>query len=234
MMNPLLSFKREKILKQSNISLDCPFDIGIVSSSIKDRHKYDVEISRSDYKILKILLKILNVTYIQAPGEAEAYCAYLMSKDLVDGVVSNDSDLLTYGCTKLILHINNDQCQYINLNILLEGLNFTKEQFVDFCIMCGTDYNVNIPSIGIQRSFRMISTYGSIDEIKHPQKDCLNHIRIREIFKTYGNVDDKVLVEVPYCGKVNIVLLAWFKIKFNLKFEPISLTKGFNISSVFN
>lgn len=233
-LNPpplILQQEWEKILKQSNISLDCPFDIDIVASNIKDRHKYDVQISRKDYKILKILLRVLNVHYIQAPGEAEAYCAFLLNKGLVEGVISNDSDLLTYGCSKLILEIRNDKCQYIDFKILLNLLNFTRDQFIDFCIMCGTDYNNNIPSIGIQRSLKLIKQYGGLDEIIHPQKNCLNYKRVREIFKTYGNVMDDDLT-LPYCGKVNIALLTWFKLKFNLKFEPIALTKGFNVSNI--
>lgn len=233
--NHILIRQWEKILKQNNIPLDCPFDINIVSSSIQSRHRYDIDITKKDYSILKILLKILSVNYIQAPGEAEAYCAVLEQRQYVDAVISTDTDLLAYGCKKLIVKQENKSFQYIDLDILLECMYFSKPQFLDFCIMCGTDFNPNILGIGIKKSFNLISQHKTIDALNERGRQyntsILNYIRVREIFTTFGNIDSKDIVIPPFCSKANISLLIYFKRKLNQIFDPLSLIKGFNITS---
>ncbi|GBM56731.1 Flap endonuclease GEN 1 [Araneus ventricosus] len=43
------------------------------------------------------LLKSLGVPCIKSSGEAEAFCAFLCAKGIVDGVITNDNDAFLYG-----------------------------------------------------------------------------------------------------------------------------------------
>lgn len=43
-------------------------------------------------------LKKLDIEYIVAPYEADAQLAYLESIQMIDGIVTEDSDLLVFGC----------------------------------------------------------------------------------------------------------------------------------------
>lgn len=45
------------------------------------------------------LLKDMGIVCVQGPGEAEAYGAFLNQQQLVDGVISQDSDCFAYGAT---------------------------------------------------------------------------------------------------------------------------------------
>jgi exonuclease-1 len=47
------------------------------------------------------ILKQLNIEYIVAPYEADAQLAYLMNQGIVDCCITEDSDLLPYGCKKV-------------------------------------------------------------------------------------------------------------------------------------
>jgi DNA excision repair protein ERCC-5 len=47
------------------------------------------------------MLDILGITYIIAPFEAEAQCATLEEMGLVDGVVTEDSDVFLFGGRKV-------------------------------------------------------------------------------------------------------------------------------------
>ena len=47
----------------------------------------------------------------------------------------------------------------------MESLGLTEEQFIDFCIMCGCDYNKNIPKVGPANSYTLIKEHKSIDNL---------------------------------------------------------------------
>lgn len=45
----------------------------------------------------------MNVKYVVAPYEADAQLAYLYKNNFVHGIITEDSDLLTYGCDNVEL-----------------------------------------------------------------------------------------------------------------------------------
>ena len=83
------------------------------------------------------------------------------------GVISEDSDVLAYGSNILLcdLNISNGDCNVIYLPSLLKSLDMNYNQFIEFCVMCGTDYNTNIPGIGIIKCYELIKKYNSIENI---------------------------------------------------------------------
>lgn len=46
-------------------------------------------------------LKAAQIEYVVAPYEADAQLAYLEMKGIVDGIVTEDSDLLVFGCKRV-------------------------------------------------------------------------------------------------------------------------------------
>ena len=94
------------------------------------------------------------VEYYVAPYEADAQLAYLYKINYIFAVISIDSDLLPFGCGRLLTKYKQGFCQEIQLNHLKQNvnpLNFSKfddEMFLQFCIFSGCDYVDNIPGIG--------------------------------------------------------------------------------------
>jgi flap endonuclease-1 len=70
---------------------------------------------------------------VQAPGEAEAYCAYLVKQGKAFGTVSEDMDSLTFGSTILIRGMTmakqkaGIELVQIDLNKVLRSLDLTYE-----------------------------------------------------------------------------------------------------------
>src|SRR4051794_40488341 len=80
-----------------------------------------------------------HVTIIQAPGEADAQLAYFETNGLVDAVVTDDSDLIVYGCQRIIFKLMPfGKCIYYDRAKL--KLEFDFEVFRWICIMAGCDY----------------------------------------------------------------------------------------------
>ena len=47
-------------------------------------------------------------------------------------------------------------CTCVNHEKLLSLLSLNKSQFLDLCILCGTDYNKNLPKIGSFTAYKYI------------------------------------------------------------------------------
>lgn len=48
------------------------------------------------------------VSYVVAPYEADAQLAYLEKKGIIDGIITEDSDLLVFGCRKVLFKLDAD------------------------------------------------------------------------------------------------------------------------------
>jgi 5'-3' exonuclease len=55
------------------------------------------------------LLQMFGLPYIIAPMEAEAQCAYMEMSNLVDGVVTDDSDVFLFGARNVYKNIFDDR-----------------------------------------------------------------------------------------------------------------------------
>jgi exonuclease-1 len=96
-------------------------------------------------------LRAAGVDYIVAPYEADAQLAYLERRGTIQGLITEDSDLLVFGC-KTVLYKLNDQGRCIEL--LQHNRNkckslqlgtFTDAHFRQMAILSGCDYLDSIP-----------------------------------------------------------------------------------------
>jgi flap endonuclease-1 len=94
----------------------------------------------------KELLEMMGVPYIVAPEEADSQCAYLAKTGLVDAVFTEDMDILTFGAPKIVRNLTSHKVEIseIVLEEVLQEFDLTQEQFIEFCILLGSDYNEGI------------------------------------------------------------------------------------------
>lgn len=116
-------------------------------------------------------LKKLDVPYIVAPYEADAQLVYLEQKGIIDGILSEDSDLLVFGAKRLLTKLN----QYGELvevmradftlckEISLAG--WTDSMFMRMAILSGCDYLPNIGKIGLKTAHAYVRKYKDIEKI---------------------------------------------------------------------
>jgi 5'-3' exonuclease len=106
----------------------------------------------------------------------------------VEAVYSTDMDCLVYGTPYLITEFDKENREKLYLNVIslqktLENLDMTFSTFVDLCIMCGCDFNQNIPKIGPKRSYDLMKEYETIDRLPgNYDIQVLEHVKCREIF----------------------------------------------------
>jgi flap endonuclease-1 len=129
----------------------------------------------------KILLDLMGIPHITAPEEADAMCAYLAKKGFVDGVCSEDMDVLTFGAPVLYRNLINyskkkkPEIAEINLKKVLTGMELTYDQFVGLCILLGCDYCPTIKGIGDVTALKMIKHHGSLENVLEFLNDKLSN-----------------------------------------------------------
>lgn len=147
----------------------------------------------SSIEMVRYFFEGIGMPVIVAKGEAERLAAALCREGIAAASFSPDGDSLTHLCPILIRDVGLDvydaeskmakpTFEVVYLSHILEGIDLTPAQFVDFCIMCGCDYNVNVRGVGPVGAYNLIRKHGSIDAIPNFNPDCLIHHRCRELF----------------------------------------------------
>lgn len=114
----------------------------------------------------------LGVKYVVAPYEADPQMVYLEKIGEVDGILSEDSDLLIFGCKKLITKLNDyGECIEINRDDFvkvktMDGLStFTPKQLRLVAMLSGCDYTKGIPGIGLKTAFNLVKKYNNLERV---------------------------------------------------------------------
>ncbi|KAK3093943.1 hypothetical protein FSP39_022063 [Pinctada imbricata] len=101
------------------------------------------------------------VDCIVAPYEADAQLAFLNKAGIAQIIITEDSDLLLFGCEKVIFkmdHMGNGLLiEQRRLNEVLEinGAGFTFDKFRYMCILSGCDYLASLPGIGLAKACKV-------------------------------------------------------------------------------
>jgi 5'-3' exonuclease len=189
---------------------------------IEQKKKQLFELRPEDYKNTKDLFDILQVPYYDAPLEAEKLCSDLCKRGLVDAVLTEDSDVMAYGCPVYLskIDVKKEKCVRISFQDVLTNFEMIEEEFLDMCIMFGTDYNKRIRNFGPCKIVPHVQKFKNIENIikeietnkRYDIKD-LNYIRVRELFNQFEifKIDN-----IPFCGFPDIKKLSIFLKKNNI------------------
>lgn len=187
----------------------------IVSYLIKIENA-QTKICQEDFDLLRNLFDVCGINYITAPGEAEAACAYLNRNGSVDGVLTEDTDVLAYRTPTMYHNFNHKKnlVDVIHTSDILKELSLESETFLDFTICCGTDYNKNMTKIGPHRAYELLKKHGRIESIPDLDTSCLNYERVRELFNPiYEDFD------IRWESVINVGALNLFCFRNNLRWN---------------
>lgn len=161
-------------------------------------------------KSIMVELDARGVRYVVAPYEADPQMVYLEKIGLVDGILSEDSDLLIFGCNTLVTKLNDfGECIEIcrkNFDKVkkVPGLaSFTEEQLRIVAMLSGCDYTKGFPGIGLKTAFNLVRKHGSFEKVLHALRN--------EGKKVPDNIEDEVF-------KANLAF------QFQKVFNPVSQT----------
>ncbi|KAK4205246.1 hypothetical protein QBC40DRAFT_260896 [Triangularia verruculosa] len=126
----------------------------------KDRRDAD-EVTQIMVTECQALLRLFGIPYITAPMEAEAQCAELVRLSLVDGIVTDDSDIFLFGGTRVYKNMFNSNkfVECYLLRDLEDELSLPREQLIALAQLLGSDYTEGIPGIGPVTAVEILSEF---------------------------------------------------------------------------
>ena len=137
------------------------------SQQKRDRRDAD-EVTQTMIQECQSLLRHFGLPYITAPMEAEAQCAELVRLGLVDGIVTDDSDIFLFGGTRIYKNMFNAakyvEC-YLSSDLEKEFL-LSREKLVRFAHLLGSDYTEGIPGVGPVTALEILTDFNDLVEFK--------------------------------------------------------------------
>ncbi|KAL7484465.1 hypothetical protein ACHAW6_010102 [Cyclotella cf. meneghiniana] len=117
--------------------------------------------------------KQAKIPFLVAPYEADAQMARLAHTGVVDLVVTEDSDILAYGCPRALFKVDFEACKGQEIQLMrdlgenksLSFKNWTHDMFVFMCILSGCDYCRGVPGIGIKLAHKLVRVHRSPSKI---------------------------------------------------------------------
>ena len=124
-----------------------------------------------------------DLPFVVAPHEADPQLAFLVREGLCAAAISEDSDLLAYGCPRTLFKL--DEKSGTALKVELDDLRGAEDArgvqlfdghydgewaawrhgglFLDLCIVCGTDYLASLARVGIKSAHTSLRTNRTLE-----------------------------------------------------------------------
>jgi len=175
------------------------------------------------------IANIVGLRTYQSEGEAESLCAYLAIHGYVDAVLTEDTDVLAYGCPFMVAFkdykLGDEKVRAIHLPSLLKAMDLDMNEFRDLCILLSCDYNRRVKGyltddhkgkpvpIGWKRALELIEEHRCLENIEPYIEDMspLIYHRCRELFTPITTEEMEKLIETPpYNRKPDMIRIRQF------------------------
>lgn len=195
----------------------------------KEKQKYyhvSEDITHDEYDDIIALIELFGFPYIISPEEADSQCAYLIKKNYVDYIISDDMDLLLFGCNKIIRRFTiskHKKMELITLSKVTNSMNMSMDSFIQLGILLGSDYAETVKGIGMKKAYEIIKKYKNIENAK------LN----KQIPSTYEYINAFNYFKKGKYDRVTKQNIKQHKIN-SINLKKFMLNKGFKDSNTIN
>lgn len=186
-------------------------------------------ITEEDFRNVKSLLDVFGIPWIVANGEAEIFCASLVKKGLADAVMTKDTDVLACRVPTMLYDVDlgNSEFTVIKIETILKKIGLNEKSWLDLCIMCGTDFNSNVPRVGPVKSLKYIREFETIDSLDGKlDVTILSHVKTREIFDPECDLETLPDPKIP-----DLKVVAKFISDSKMKLSPTIICSKMNCDS---
>lgn len=113
------------------------------------------------YREVQELLTLFGIPYIIAPQEAEAQCAYLDRANLVDAVITDDSDVFLFGASTVYRNFFADKkyCEVYSSDRIKKELGLDRDRFIQLALLLGSDYTEGVVGVGVVNALEIVSAF---------------------------------------------------------------------------
>lgn len=109
----------------------------------------------------KELLRLFGIPFVQSPSEADAQCAILQRLGLVDGIVTDDSDILVFGGDTVFRYAfsHHHELELYNMEDVKTELGLDHDGLIFLALLLGGDYAEGIKKVGPRAALDIVSEF---------------------------------------------------------------------------
>lgn len=127
---------------------------------------------------IMLMLRLFGIPYITAPMEAEAQCAELVRLGLVEGIITDDSDVFLFGGLRVYKNMFNQSktVECFLLSDLSREFGLTRDALVRLAYLLGSDYVEGLPGVGPVVAMELMQEFPGDDGL-HKFKDWWSKVQ---------------------------------------------------------
>lgn len=118
------------------------------------------------------MVSLMGVEVVEANGEAEAFCSFLNLSEIVDGVITDDSDAFLYGAKVVYRHFNLDSkvptIERYKSERIAEKVSLDRHDMIALALLLGCDYSESL----CKREAALMY----LDYMRKAKLNCFDHL----------------------------------------------------------
>jgi len=115
-----------------------------------------------------MILRLFGIPYITAPMEAEAQCAELVHLGLVEGIITDDSDVFLFGGNRVFRNMFNQsktvEC-FLSSDLVRE-LGLDRGTLIRLACLLGSDYTEGLAGVGPVVAMELVKEFPGEDGLE--------------------------------------------------------------------
>ncbi|KAF8986074.1 DNA repair protein rad2 [Entomortierella lignicola] len=168
---PPLSAEEQAILdqKEAKRMFEESREIESEIKTLRDQHRKHQrdadDLTESMVAETQMLLRLFGIPYLVAPMEAEAQCADLQLRGVVDGILTEDSDVFLFGGARVFKNMFKEE-KFVECYLMSDierDLGVGRERLVALAYLLGSDYTTGIKGVGLITAMEIIRLFPKLE-----------------------------------------------------------------------
>ncbi|KAF9901194.1 DNA repair protein rad2 [Linnemannia zychae] len=137
---------------------------------LKDQHRKHQrnaeDLTESMIAETQMLLKLFGIPYIVAPMEAEAQCADLQLRGVVEGILTDDSDVFLFGGFRVFKNVFREE-KYVECYLMSDierDLGVGRDRLVSLAYLLGSDYTTGVKGVGLVTAMEVLRLFPNLED----------------------------------------------------------------------
>ena len=160
-----------------------------------------VRVTKKETDIVKFILEYYNIKFIDSPSESDELCCKLVEVKKTCGCLSNDMDMLVYGCNYVFrnLDLRKESVDVYDMGKILQVLYMSLDSFKYWCLYSNKHDNI-FKNYEYYKDYHMLNTKDTFLEYLQKNESISKEefINIENNYKFYNLKNSIVLNNCPY------------------------------------
>jgi len=114
-------------------------------------------------ELINQLFRLLGVPYIQSPYEADAQCGFMAEKEMIDAIISDDSDIFVFGGKRLFKFAfkksDDKVVEEYTIDRIRKELGLSRYDLIAMAMLLGSDYTEGVHNVGPVTAIEVIEAF---------------------------------------------------------------------------